>query len=206
MTCLEFDRIRLDAFREISSIATGNAATSLSTMLGKRVDITIPNIAVESVRNIPDILDGLENDTAGIHFSLSVDGHISGGIILVLTLSEAMHMAGILTGSEPDQIKNLGEMEISALKELGNIVIGSYARVLTDGLRVATRYSVPTFTDNATRTIMQEIIAPIFAETEDVVIIESEFIVSDEIYRGHLLVILTTTSVSSVIKALGNCD
>jgi chemotaxis protein CheC len=175
-------------------------------MLGKRVDITIPNIAVESVRNIPDILDGLEKDTAGIHFTLSVDGHISGGIILVLTLSEAIHMAGILTGSEPDQIKNLGEMEISALKELGNIVIGSYARVLTDGLRVATRYSVPTFTDNATRTIMQEIITPIFADMEDVVIVESEFIVSDEIYRGHLLVMLTSTSVSSVIKALGNCD
>ncbi len=48
MIYVEFDKIRLDAFREISSIATGNAATSLSVMLGKKVDITVPNIMVEA--------------------------------------------------------------------------------------------------------------------------------------------------------------
>ena len=56
MTYVEFDRIRLDALREISSIATGNAATSLSAILGERVDITVPNVMVEALENVPELL------------------------------------------------------------------------------------------------------------------------------------------------------
>ena len=66
MTFMEFDKIRLDAFREISSIATGNAATSLSTMLGKKVDITVPNIMVEDVGNVMELLGGPEKTMAAV--------------------------------------------------------------------------------------------------------------------------------------------
>jgi len=86
----EFDRIRLDAFREISSIATGNAATSLSALLDRRVDITVPNIMVEALENIPDLLGGCEKTVTAVPFSIS--GEISGSILLILSSSESLRL------------------------------------------------------------------------------------------------------------------
>ncbi|GAF74510.1 unnamed protein product, partial [marine sediment metagenome] len=98
MTYVEFDKIRLDAFREISSIATGNAATSLSAMLGKKVDITVPNIMVEALEKVPELLGGPEKAMTAIYFSIS--GQVSGSILLVFSSSESLRLVNILTGQK----------------------------------------------------------------------------------------------------------
>ncbi len=204
MAVIEFDKIRLDAFREISSIATGNAATSLSTMLGKKVDITIPNIMVEAVENVPELLGGPEKAMTAVYFSIT--GQVSGSILLLFSSSESLRMVDILNGQKVEQIENLDEMGISALKELGNIVIGSYVRVLADGLKVAINYSVPGFTYDMMGAILDEPLAHLSLETKHAVIVESEFIVRDKIYRGHLIFTLAPKAVNSIIKALGSWE
>ena len=204
MTVVEFDKIRLDAFREISSIATGNAATSLSTMLGKKVDITIPNIMVEAVENVPELLGGPEKAMTAVYFSIT--GQISGSILLLFSSSESLRLVDILNGQKVEQIENLDEMGISALKELGNVVIGSYVRVLADGLKLAISYSVPGFTYDMMGAILDEPLAHLSLEAKHAVIVESEFIVRDKIYRGHLIFILAPKAVNSIIKALGSWE
>ena len=42
----ELDDIHLDVLREIGNIGSGNAATSLSDMLARRVDIAVPTIKI----------------------------------------------------------------------------------------------------------------------------------------------------------------
>lgn len=197
----DFDRIRLDAFKEISSIATGNAATSLSTMLGRRVDITIPNILVEQIGKVPEVLGGREKIVTAIYFSVS--GEFSGSILLVLSSSDSIRLANVLTGQKVDKIESLDEMGLSALKELGNILTGSYIRVLAEGLKVKVAYSVPGFANDMFGAILDEILARLSLEAEHAVIMESEFIVREEVYRGHLVFILAPGAVNTIIKALG---
>ena len=36
--------VQLDALRELANIGSGNAATALSSMLGREVDVTIPDV------------------------------------------------------------------------------------------------------------------------------------------------------------------
>ena len=204
MKVVEFDKIRLDAFREISSIATGNAATSLSAMLGKKVDITVPNIMVEALEKVPELLGGSGRIMTVVYFSIS--GQVSGSILLVFSSSESLRLVNILTGQKTDHVECLDEMGISALKELGNIVIGSYMRVIADGLKVTIRYSVPGFTYDIMGAILEEPLARLSLETQDAVIMESEFIVRENIYRGHLVFILGPQAVNSIIKALGSWD
>ncbi len=204
MTFVEFDKIRLDAFREISSIATGNAATSLSAMLGKKVNITVPNIMVETSEKVPELLGGTEKIMTAVYFSIT--GQILGSILLVFSSSESLRLVDILTGQKADQIENVDEIGISALKELGNIVIGSYVRVLAEGLKMTISYSVPGFTYDMMGAILDEPLARLSLETKDAVIVESEFIVRDKIYRGHLVFILAPKAVNSIIKALGSWE
>jgi chemotaxis protein CheC len=204
MTDSHFDQIRLDAFREITSIATGNAATSLSHLLGKKVSITVPNVTMEAVERVPELLGGREESLAVVHFTIS--GQVSGSVLLVLSSSEALRFASLLTGRELTKIENLDEMGLSALKELGNIVTGSYVRVLAEGLQVKIAYSVPGFAYDMLGAILDEILARLSLETDSVVVMESEFVVREQIYRGHLVFILTPQTVSAIIRALGSWE
>ncbi|MBW1838807.1 MAG: chemotaxis protein CheC [Deltaproteobacteria bacterium] len=202
MTRTEFDQIRLDALREILSIATGNAATSLSTMIGKRVDITVPNVMVEAIEKIPEVLGGREKKCTVVYFSVS--GQVSGSIFLILSSSESLRLANMLTGRKETHTGSLGEMELSALKELGNILSGSYIMVLSQELKLKTRYSIPGLASDMLGAIFDEILAHLFLEAENAVIMESEFIVRGEVSRGHLVLILPLNAVNTIIKALGN--
>ena len=118
MANTNFDQIRLDAMREITSIGAGNAATSLSAILAKSVDVTVPNIEVEALEKIPQMLGGQEKTVAAVYFL--VRGQVSGTILLVLTPSESLKIANLLTGQEVAQIKDLDELGKSALREVGN--------------------------------------------------------------------------------------
>ncbi len=204
MTFRAFDQIRLDALREISSIATGNAATSLSTMLGKKVDITIPNVEVETLGKVPDLLGGWDKIVSVIHFY--VKGQVKGSILLVLSSSETLRLVNVLTGQKPAHIESLDYMGISALKELGNIVAGSYIRVLAQGLKIKMTYSIPGFAHDMLGAILDQILAQLSQETEHAVIMESEFLVREEVYRGYLIFILTPKAVSAIIESLGNWE
>lgn len=202
MTYIKFDQIRLDALKEISSIATGNAATSLSTLLNRRVDITVPHIMVEDIGKVPEVLGGREKTVTVIYFSIS--GQFSGSILLVLSSSDSIRLANVLTGQKVDKIDSLNEMALSALKEVGNILTGSYVRVLAQGLKVRIAYSVPGFANDMLGAVLDEILARLSLEAEHAVIMESEFTVRDEVYRSHLIFILSPEAVSTTIKALGS--
>ncbi len=202
MTNLEFNQVRIDAFREIGSIATGNAATSLSAMLGSKVNITVPNVTVELVEKVPELFGGREKILTAIFFKMS--GQISGSILLVLNKSESLKLVNALTGQKVDEIENLDEVGLSALKELGNIIIGSFIRVLSNGLKMKMTYSVPGFSYDMVGAIFDEVLARLALETDHAVIMESEFLVIDKVYHGHLVFVLTPQAVAAVIKALGN--
>ena len=198
----EFERIKLDTFREITSIATSHAAKSLSTMLGSKVNITVPNVIVEKVENVPELLGGRDKSTVAVFFTIS--GHISGSILLVLSALESLRFTNLLTGQKLTKIEDLDEMGRSALKELGNVEAGSYVRVLADGLQMKVSYSVPGFTYDMLGAILDEMLACHSLETNYVVVMESEFVVMEQIYRGHLLFILSPKAVNAIINSLGN--
>ncbi|MEE9167907.1 MAG: chemotaxis protein CheC [Candidatus Neomarinimicrobiota bacterium] len=190
--------------KEICSIATGNAANSLSTMSERRVDISLPNVMVESLDKVADIFGKREKDVSAVSFSVS--GEISGSMALVFSYSQSVKIANILTKRNTSQDKNLDEMGQSALMELGNIVAGSYVRVLADGLKMRITYSIPGFDHDMIGVILDEIVVRLPTEVESAIVMESEFIIKEETFLGQLIFILEPSSLNSVVKALGSRD
>ncbi len=201
MTEMNLNQIRLDALREISSIATGNAATSLSSLLDRKVNITIPNVLIEPLKAIPDLLGGDEKAATVIYFSIT--GQISGSILLVFSPSDSLRLAELLTGLKANRIEDLSEMGISALKELGNIITGSYVRVLAHGLKVKMTYTVPGFAYDMIGAILDNMLARLALKAENAVVMESELTVRKELFHGHLILIMAPKAINTIIKALG---
>ncbi|WP_168122243.1 flagellar motor switch phosphatase FliY [Paenibacillus sp. HB172176] len=116
--------IEQDALGEIGNITFGSAATALSTLLGKKVDITTPQVTLVRKDQLGDVFPRP-------HVAVSVqyvDG-FEGINSLVIRTKDAQVIADLMLGGEGevDGNQELNEIHISAVQEAMNQMMGSSA-------------------------------------------------------------------------------
>lgn len=112
-----------DALGEIGNITFGSAATALSTLLGKKVDITTPQV---SIITRGDFEETFPKPHVAVHVQY-VDG-FQGINSLVIRIRDAQVIADLMLGGvgEPKD-EELNEIHISAVQEAMNQMMGSSA-------------------------------------------------------------------------------
>ena len=79
---LEYSEEQLDMMKEISNIALGNSATSLSNLLNARINMSIPNVHIESISDFIEEIDDVEV----IGKILILKGDIEGSVLLLFDI------------------------------------------------------------------------------------------------------------------------
>ena len=74
---LELNELHIDVLKEIGNIGAGNAATSLSKMLSKRIDMNVPEVSLLNYDDIIQSIGGAENVVVGILVSFDEIGRAS---------------------------------------------------------------------------------------------------------------------------------
>ena len=122
----EFDLspIQLDALREIGNVGAGNSATALSQIINKRIDMNVPNVALVPIEDVPELVGGPDTVVVGVF--LRVYGKAPGNILFLLPQKSAFYLVDTLMGREHGTTTKLDPMDVSALKEIGNILSGAY--------------------------------------------------------------------------------
>lgn len=112
-----------DTIGEIGNISLGSSATALSALLGMKVEITTPTVSV--VRKT-----GLTEEFPYEHVSLQVnyvEGFTGENIFLMKALDAAVISDIMLGGSGEEVNVELSEIELSAVQEAMNQMMGSSA-------------------------------------------------------------------------------
>lgn len=125
----------VDVFKELGNIGAGNATTALAHMLNIKVDMSVPEVSLLEFKDAGAILGGEEQIMAGVY--LSVEGDITGSIMFILNVESAKNLANMLMGIQSES-SVLDDMEMSALKEIGNIITSAYLNSLSTltGLKI----------------------------------------------------------------------
>ncbi|WP_280768972.1 flagellar motor switch phosphatase FliY [Salipaludibacillus daqingensis] len=113
--------IEQDALGEIGNISFGSSATALSTLLNQKVDITTPKVSIVSKEE-------LDKEFPKPHVAISVEytAGFQGLNLLVIKTKDAAIIADLMLGNDgKNASENLGEMEISAVQEAMNQMMGS---------------------------------------------------------------------------------
>ena len=110
--------IQLDALRELANIASGTAATALSQMLAREVEINVPRALALPPADAVDECGDPEQHVAGV--VVPIQGDIDGIVLLLIPYEQAENLCGLL-GVEAHT-----EVGDSALREIGNILATSY--------------------------------------------------------------------------------
>ena len=131
------DSSYLDALKEIGNIGAGNATTALAQMLQRKVDMMVPQADLLEFRDLGEAIGGEETIMAGVY--MVVEGDINGSMMFLLEKESSKHLVSQMLGGFGDpNTEEFGEMELSVLKEMGNIMTGAYLNSLSDltGLKI----------------------------------------------------------------------
>lgn len=196
----DLNSIQIDVLKEIGNIGAGNAATALSKMISKRIDMDVPKVNILEFKNVAELVGGAEVEVVGIYFKLT--GDITGSIMFLLEKKSAKLLVNLLM-SKMDDTDSIDEMEFSALQEVGNILAGSYLSSLAalTGLRLTV--SVPSLAMDMAGAILSVPVI-LFGQVGDkVMLIETDFNEGTNHVKGNFFLIPDEESFEILLKSLG---
>ena len=189
----------MDVLKEIGNIGAGNATTALASMLQCRIDMAVPEVKLIEVDELAESLGGKERVMTAIF--LEVEGDITGDIIFLLEQGSARFLVSKLMGMDMEG-KEFTEMELSCVKEISNIIAGSYLNSLSTLTNIKIYPSVPHLQMDMVESILHSPIRTRAGENEQILFIQTEF--SDDIQLGgYFVMIPETESYGKILGALG---
>lgn len=197
----EMNLQELDVMKEISSIGTSHAATSLSKLLQKEIRIAIPEVSVLGYEEAVDKIGEIEELVAATLVQMSHD--VDGLILFIFKMDMANTVLEKLIGKSYTSFEEMDEMDYSALEEVGNIIICSYVNAFTQLVGVDIDLSVPSSTVNMLGGILTVPIAEYGYETDKLMYINAEFIMDGVRLSDGLLMLPDIESLNRILEKLG---
>jgi chemotaxis protein CheC len=118
-----------DILLEIGNMGAGHATTTLSKVLHEHIKIEVPRVHLSPPHLVPGIYE--MHDTIVTAVFMQLRGNADCDIMLIFEESESTKIAEFMTGFlEAEKVTS--EMEMSAIEEMGSIVLCSFLNAMAD--------------------------------------------------------------------------
>lgn len=196
-----FKDFKMDVLKEVGNIGAGNAATALSQLLNKPIDMAVPKVHLLNFEEITDKVGGAEELVYAVF--LRVEGEAPGNLFFILSPEAAMNLLNRVTGIEITSHMELGDMELSALSEIGNILAGSYLSSLADFTSLAMYPTVPALAVDMAGAILGYGLLQFGQMGDDALLIDTTFFEGENEIEGQFFLIPDPESFPKIFKSLG---
>ncbi|MBE5851649.1 MAG: chemotaxis protein CheC [Lachnospiraceae bacterium] len=199
----EMNSCYLDVLREIGNIGAGNATTALAQLLQRKVDMTVPQAELLEFKEVGRAIGGEESIMAGVY--MVVEGDISGSMMFLLEKESARHLVNQMLCKPDDEGSAsdlFDEMEISVMKEIGNIITGAYLNSLSDLTHLKIYPSVPAIAIDMAGAILSVPAIEFGVLGDKILMIQTRF--SDDIQiDGFFILVPDVDSYQKILESLG---
>lgn len=196
-----FTETHMDVLKEIGNIGLGNAATALATMVNKRIDMAVPQSRFLSMDEVMNLVGGLEEVVCCVN--LRLDGDVPGQILFLFNLESTFNLVDMLMGMEKGTTRELDEMGESVVKEIGNVLTGSFLSAISTMTGLNMIPTVPMFaTDMLGAVLSASLVAGGYVQ-EHILMIETLLFEDHEQIKGHFFLITEQDSLNTLFGSLG---
>lgn len=192
---------KMDVLKEVGNIGAGNAATALSKLLNKPVDMAVPTVSLLPFEEIAEKVGGSEAIVVAIF--LRVDGDAPGNMFFIISRESARRLLQGLLSFEDSEQDGFSEMELSALGEIGNILAGSYLSSLGDLTGLYMSPSVPSIAVDMAGAILSYGLLQFGTMGDDALLIDTTFLEGNQEAEGHFFLIPDPESFNRLFRSLG---
>lgn len=205
MDLTNLSHLQLDILREIGNIGAGNAVTSMSKIINKRIDMQLPSVKIVSFDELMELIGGPEEVIVAMLFQ--IHGEAKGTVYFILSIEEAESLVSeissdvtldLFSNEEPN------EFAISILKEVGNIMTGSYLSALSDFININMQSSIPYLGVDMAGSILTAGLFELSNVSDFAIIIDTELNDGESNgVRGHFLLLPEYETLYKIFAALG---
>jgi chemotaxis protein CheC len=190
-----YTELQLDALRELANIGSGTASTALSGMLGRSVDISVPNARALPFAEAVEAAGPAEQPITGI--VLGIVGDMNGTVLLLVPPADADALCRML-GVEPDD-----EVALSALGEIGNIVGTSYINALAGMTGMEIEPTPPSTATDMLGALVASVLASQAHAADTALMLDSNLVVEGEDCAVSFLLVPDQGGVTTLLDRLG---
>lgn len=199
----ELNNLQLDTLKEVSNIGMGHAATALSQMIGQPVGLRVPQVTVTEISRVPDYLGGAEKLMVGI--TLQILGDARGSIMLLFPQESAHRLLCSLLGRREKRLV-MNELNVSALKEVGNILASAYLSALGNLLNITLIPSVPLLAYDMAGAVVDYVLIELSQSGDFALMVETVFSGDQKLdsdIRGHFFLLPDPATLNIFLNAVG---
>jgi chemotaxis protein CheC len=190
--------------------AMTRAGEALGTMSGHELAVSAPDVRFCRAQDVVQMAGG--PDTIVVAIYLGITGSLQGHAILLLPPEGAHRLAdvlldGFIEPAQPSVVATdplaFGELELSALQEVGNVTLGAFLNEIGRHLQEPVQPTVPQAIIEMAGAILDTILLDLVADTDEVLAAQTTFHEGDNHIEGALLVLPRPDSLAVLVEALG---
>lgn len=189
-----------DVLKEIGNIGAGNATTAIANLLNMRMDMSVPKVEFLPVERLGTAIGAEDEIIVGIMLGVEID--IDGSMMFLMDEPSAHHIINRLMMRPDDYAEPFDEMDLSAIKEVGNIIAGSYLSAIAGLTGLTISPTVPFVAVDMAGSILSVPAIQFGIMGENALIIETKF--SDDAgINGYFILMPEEDSYAKILGALG---
>ena len=133
---------------------------------------------------------------------LEVESDIAGSMMFLLRTPSAHYLVNHLMGRDPEYNEPFDEMDLSAIKEIGNIIAGSYLSALATMTGMVITSSVPYLAIDMAAAILSVPAIQFGQFGDNALLIQTEF-GNEHMIDGYFILLPEIDSYEKILKSLG---
>jgi chemotaxis protein CheC len=201
----EFTNIHMDAIREVGNIGTGNAATALSKLLGRFVNMDVPVAELVSIYDVAAHYGSPETPVCAV--LIRVEEQFSCSLIFMVNEEHAALLADLIIPMDISGMDDATQTQIrdSAISEQGNIILGAFLNALSQ----ITGWTLPTTTPAVAHDMLgslMDLVASMFGIMgESAMLVKTSLHIKelDEDIGGAVIMVPDPGSLETLLSKLG---
>lgn len=196
---LNLNELQKDALKEVGNIGAGHAATALSQLLNAKINLSEPSIDVIKFRDLASRVGHHNQMVAALH--MYIRGEAPGQIVVLFDREQAIDFVSTFLKRVIGDIQVFDSIADSTLKEIGNIIAGSYLSAINNLTGQNVLPSVPTLSYGTVQAAFRTLMS--ILPDQDVFLIESSFLDKEKEVSGQFILIPETGSLAPLLAVFG---
>lgn len=188
----------LDAYREMANVAMGQAGESLATMLDEFINLPIPNVNLITNNELHmAITDIQRNEQVSAVSKGFIGSGINGEALVIFNESNFANMVKLL---KYDKAMGSETLELEALMDVSNILIGACLNALSEQLHVTFSHNHPIILGR--HCDLDDILKSNIKKQDKILAIEIAYSIKSQNINFDLLLLFPNQSIDLILDKL----
>ncbi|MCP1109140.1 chemotaxis protein CheC [Lachnospiraceae bacterium PF1-21] len=197
---MDMNEQTLDVVREVGSIGTAHGATAVSALLDRKVKISLPDVRFLDFNEALEEAGNLEEEILCVLSTLS--GEMKGMMLFLMRKDLINQIIGPMLGVEVEEYEDLQDIALSALAEVGNIVISAYINALAGLAQMDIQVTPPAISRDMLGAILSVPMTMLGYETDKIMMVTGNFIIEEKKFDSSFMMVPDIASLQTLTEKL----